>query len=188
MVTADEAGEEGRRRTGAGAGYNGRPVLPAVPADSASDEKGPTMKRLSRLAPHCMLARLRMLAPLSVLALLGVLAGLILPRAGAQERQELGPPPGWPELPSGEVEVTVLEPTTASRFVELTEKLQAGLADKQEWLAGYRRNSRAGQPLAGAPHPGVPPRGDAPNIDGLFLTIYGCRGNSFVEFRGGPYI
>lgn len=140
------------------------------------------MKRPSRLASHSMPARLGMLAPLGVLALFGVLTGLVVPPAGAQ-RQEVEPPPGWPELPSGEVEVTVLEPTTASHFVELTAKLQAGLEDKQEWLAGYRRNSRAGQPLAWHPNLGLTRREYAQYLDLAGEIHLQPVGKATVEIR-----
>jgi len=135
------------------------------------------MKRPSRLAPP------RTLAQVCVLGLLGVLAGLVLARAGAQESRELDRPPGWPELPIGEVEVTVLEPTTASRFVELTAKLQEGLADKQEWLAGYRRNSRAGQPLPWHPNFGLTRREYAQYLDLAGEIHLQPVGKATVEIR-----
>lgn len=53
-----------------------------------------------------------------------------------------------PQLPSGPVEVTVLELAAPSRYVELTRQFQVALDEQAEWLQGYlQENSTPGEPL-----------------------------------------
>lgn len=60
---------------------------------------------------------------------------------------------GFPELPTGSVEVTILELAAPSRYVELARRLQASLDEQQEWLQGYlREHQQPGQPLPWHPN------------------------------------
>lgn len=52
------------------------------------------------------------------------------------------------ELPTGEIEVTILEFVTDPRAAELSERIQASLAGKQEWLQQWvREQSKTGEAL-----------------------------------------
>lgn len=53
-----------------------------------------------------------------------------------------------PDLPTGSVEVTILELAAPSRYVELAQRFQSALDENPEWLRGYIRDHRQpGQPL-----------------------------------------
>lgn len=53
-----------------------------------------------------------------------------------------------PQLPSGPVEVTVLELAAPKRFVELTRRFQTALDQSSDWLQGYiQENGQPGEPL-----------------------------------------
>lgn len=61
-----------------------------------------------------------------------------------------------PKLPTGSVEVTILELAAPSRYVELATRFQTALDDQQEWLRGYLRDHRQpGQPLPWHPNFGL---------------------------------
>lgn len=61
-----------------------------------------------------------------------------------------------PELPTGAVEVTILELAAPSRYVELIRRFQTALDDQQEWLQGYLRDhQQPGQPLPWHPNFGL---------------------------------
>lgn len=63
---------------------------------------------------------------------------------------------GFPELPTGPVEVTILELAAPSRYVELARRFQIALDDQQEWLQGYLRDhQQPGQPLPWHPNFGL---------------------------------
>jgi len=53
-----------------------------------------------------------------------------------------------PQLPSGPVEVTVLELAAPHRYIQLTQRFQAALDEQAEWLQGYlQEHSTPGEPL-----------------------------------------
>jgi len=61
-----------------------------------------------------------------------------------------------PKLPTGSVEVTILELAAPSRYVKLATRFQTALDDQQEWLQGYLRDhQQPGQPLPWHPNFGV---------------------------------
>jgi hypothetical protein len=58
-----------------------------------------------------------------------------------------------PELPTGSVEVTILELAAPSRYVELARRFQTALDDQQEWAESYIRDHRQpDQPLPWHPN------------------------------------
>ena len=60
---------------------------------------------------------------------------------------------GFPQLPTGPVEVTILELAAPSRYVELVRRFQTALDDQQEWLQGYLRDhQQPGRPLPWHPN------------------------------------
>lgn len=61
-----------------------------------------------------------------------------------------------PQLPSGPVEVTVLELAAPRRFVELTTRFQTALDEHTDWLQGYiQENGQPGEPLPWHPNFGL---------------------------------